>query len=101
MKQLPNRVPVGALRYQVKQVSQKDPIMRSRDTPTFGFCDDEACILYIAKELSPQMKWATLAHEWVHAQATGYKQLDITEGEDTVETMSREILRLFRYLTKE
>ena len=101
MRRLPYRVPVKGTWYKVKQVPTNDPVMRSRDTPTYGFCDDNACILYISKELSLQMKWATLFHEWTHAIAAGSKDIDIADNnENAVEYVSGEMLKLFRYLDK-
>jgi len=98
MRRLPLRVPVGSLWYKVKQVSRKDPVMRSRETPTFGFCDDDACVLFIARELSLQMKWATLIHEWVHAVGGQRKEF---ESNDLVDDMSDMILGLMKHLFEE
>lgn len=92
MRKLPDTIPARGIDYEV--ITTNDPGILPRDAD--GYIDPDKEYIAISSNLKPQMAWATLIHEWVHAQIRHHKK----EYEDDVlvDDIAVGILELLRFI---
>lgn len=68
---LPKTFSLGGYNYEIRESDGKEICkvvgLKDTDTPPYGAYNPDEQIIYIRRDMTPQMKSVTLAHEMVHA----------------------------------
>ena len=82
---IPTKLKIGGIIWKIQQVDEAEI---DCDNHTIGDQSESTQIIRIAKNLSPQMKWAVLLHEIIHC-------VDAQLDHDIVEMLANQLFQVF------